>query len=159
MGIHSPDNRWNTGPFLFISSPRGYPVLTPQVPERIIRAGILKCWQNPKMGSVNCGLGGIIMRSRRSLWIGAPGWLSQLGIQLDFGLGHDLTVCEFESHIGLCADGVRHLGFPLSLSPSFVTLSPSPLLALSLSKINKQTNKHTCKKRPLNCYLTILRQS
>ena len=23
---------------------------------------------------------------------------------LDFGSGHDLTVCEFEPHVGLCAD-------------------------------------------------------
>ena len=29
-------------------------------------------------------------------YVGAPGWLSQLSIQLDFGSGHDLTVHEFE---------------------------------------------------------------
>ena len=33
---------------------------------------------------------------------GVAGWLSQLSI--DSGSGHDLTVCEFEPHIGLCAD-------------------------------------------------------
>ena len=38
---------------------------------------------------------------------------------LGFGLGHDLTVCEFETHIGFCADGAEpawdSLSLPLSL--------------------------------------------
>ena len=52
---------------------------------------------------------------------------------LDFSSGHDLTVHEFEPHIGLCADSVE----PAWDSP-FLSLSvPLPLM-LSLSlKINK----------------------
>ena len=29
-------------------------------------------------------------------------------LTLDFGSGHDLVVCGFEPHVGLCADGVEH---------------------------------------------------
>ena len=45
----------------------------------------------------------------------------------DFGSGHDLTVREFEPHIGLCAD---------SAEPAWDSLSlPAPiLLALTLSQ-------------------------
>ena len=35
---------------------------------------------------------------------------------LDFGSGHDLVVCETESHFGLCADSVE---------PAWDSLSPS----------------------------------
>ena len=28
-------------------------------------------------------------------------------LTLDFSLGHDRTVCEFEPHIGLCADSAE----------------------------------------------------
>ena len=55
---------------------------------------------------------------------------------LDFAPSHDLTVCESEPCIGLCADSVEPAWD--SLCPS---LSAPPLLAcmhtLSLSKINK----------------------
>ena len=38
---------------------------------------------------------------------------------LDFGSDHDLTVCEFEPRIGLCADSAEpawdYLSLPLSL--------------------------------------------
>ena len=48
---------------------------------------------------------------------------------LDFGSGHDLTVCRFEPHIGVCADGME---------PAWDSQSPSlfapPPLACSLSK-------------------------
>ena len=62
-----------------------------------------------------------------------------VGLASDFGSGHDLKVCEFEPHVGLCADssepGAR-FGFCvcvcLSLCPS-----PAHALSLSLSKINK----------------------
>ena len=37
---------------------------------------------------------------------------------LDFGSGHDLTVCEFEPHIGLSADGTESAWDSLSLCPS-----------------------------------------
>ena len=49
---------------------------------------------------------------------------------LGLGLGQDLTVCEFEPHIGLCADGAE---------PAWNSVSPSdlPLLVLCFSKKNK----------------------
>ena len=50
---------------------------------------------------------------------------------LDFGSGHDLTVCEFEPHVGLCADSVEPAWD--SLSPSLSAL----LLVLSLFFKNK----------------------
>ena len=57
---------------------------------------------------------------------------------LGFCSGRDLTVCEFEPRVGLCADGSEPgacFGFWVSLS-----LCPSPVHALSLSvpKINKR---------------------
>ena len=58
-------------------------------------------------------------------------WVAQLVKHPDFGSGHDLTVREFEPHIGLCADSSEPgacLGF---LSPS---LSAPPPLALYLSQ-------------------------
>ena len=61
------------------------------------------------------------------LW-GAPGWLSQLCSAPDFGSGHDLTVCEFKPHIGLCTD---------SAEPAWDSLSPTTSL-----KINKHFIGH-----------------
>ena len=54
-------------------------------------------------------------------------------LTLDFSSGHDLSACEFESRIGLCADRAQPAwdshSLPLSLS------APLPLtLSLSLSK-------------------------
>ena len=44
----------------------------------------------------------------RRLLTGVPGWLSQLSaLTPDFGSGHDLTVHDFEPHIGLCADSTE----------------------------------------------------
>ena len=55
-------------------------------------------------------------------------------LALDFSSGHDLTVCEFEPHMGLCADSSEPAWD--SLSPSLS--APPPLtLSISLSKINK----------------------
>ena len=45
-----------------------------------------------------------------------------------FGSGHDLTVCEFEPHIGFCADSLE-LGACLSLS-----VTPLLMLCISLSQ-------------------------
>ena len=63
-------------------------------------------------------------------------WVAQLvkPLTLGFGLGHSLTVCEFEPHVRLHADSAEPAWD--SLSPS---LSAPPLLTLSvsLSKINK----------------------
>ena len=49
---------------------------------------------------------------------------------VDFGLDHDLTVCEFEPHIGISTGGVESAWD--SLSPPLSAPPPS----LSLSKIN-----------------------
>ena len=54
---------------------------------------------------------------------------------LGFGSGHDLTVREFEPHVGLCVGSVDPAWGSL-----FLSLCPSPAFALSL-KINLKTNK------------------
>ena len=69
------------------------------------------------------------------LCIGA--WVTQWveGLTFDFGPGHGH---EFEPQVGLCADSLEPAED--SLSPS---LSDPPRAHIgSLSKINKQTNKH-----------------
>ena len=38
---------------------------------------------------------------------GAPRWLSQLSVQLNFSSGHDLTVCEVKPRVRLHADNVE----------------------------------------------------
>ena len=61
--------------------------------------------------------------------------MAQLVNRLTLGVGsdHDLTVCEFEPYIGLCADGVEPAWD--SLSPSLSTHLSLPLsLTLALSK-------------------------
>ena len=73
----------------------------------------------------------------RILYRGA--WVTQSvkNPALDFSSGHELTVCGFRAHVGLCASSAEpawdSLSLPLSLS------APLPLaLSLSLSKfINK----------------------
>ena len=50
---------------------------------------------------------------------------------LDFGSDHDLTFCEFEPPIGLCADSAEPAWDSLSFS---LCLSLPPSLSLSLSK-------------------------
>ena len=58
-------------------------------------------------------------------------WVAQLDkyLTLDLGSGHDLLVCEFEPHVGLCADSTEAPARD-SLSPS---LSAIPLLMCALS--------------------------
>ena len=63
----------------------------------------------------------------RGTWI-AP-WVKCL--TLDFGSGHDLTVREFESRIGLCAGSVEAAWDSFSLCLS-LSLSLSLFLSLSL---------------------------
>ena len=54
-------------------------------------------------------------------------------LTLDLGSGHAPTVCEFEPHIGLCADSTEPVWDSASHS-----LCPSPACALSLPlKLNK----------------------
>ena len=52
-------------------------------------------------------------------------WAAQSGthLTLDFGPGHDLTVCVFKLHAGLCIDSVE-LAWD-SLSPSLSVPPPS----------------------------------
>ena len=55
-----------------------------------------------------------------------PVGLSQLSVclTLDFGLGHDLSVCGFEPRVGLCADSAKpawdFLFLSLSVPPSSI---------------------------------------
>ena len=65
-------------------------------------------------------------------------WLAQSLKQptLDFGSGRDLTVREFEPHIGLCAHSVSLLG--ILCLPVSLPLPASLSLAL---KMNKSTEK------------------
>ena len=63
-----------------------------------------------------------------------------VGYASDFGSGHDLTVCEFEPCVGLCADSSEPgvcFGFCVSLS---VPLPYSHSVFLCLSKVNKCKN-------------------
>ena len=55
-------------------------------------------------------------------------WVAQLGkhLTLNFGSGHDLMVCEFEPHVGLCADSAEPAWDSFSLP-----LCSSPALSLS----------------------------
>ena len=59
-----------------------------------------------------------------SHWVGHP--------TLDFGSGHDFTVCETEPRVGLCTDSVEPAWD--SLSP---LSAPTPLVRLHSLKINK----------------------
>ena len=51
---------------------------------------------------------------------------------LDFGSGHDLSVCGFEPHIRLCAD---------SAESAWDSLSPSALPPLKINKLKKNSLK------------------
>ena len=69
-------------------------------------------------------------------------WVAQSGKRptLDFSSGHNLTVCGFQPHVGLCTNSTEHAQDSLSLP-----LSAPTLLARSL-KINENKLK---KKRRL----------
>ena len=74
----------------------------------------------------------------KNVSIGVPGWLSWLGVRLR--LGHDLTICGFEPHVGLCADSSEPgacFRFCVCLS-----LCPSPARALSVCLFLSKVNKH-----------------
>ena len=60
-------------------------------------------------------------------------WVAQLvkGPTLDFGSGHDLTVCEIEPHVGLCSVSTEPVWD--SLSPSLLPPQLVHVCALSLS--------------------------
>ena len=51
-------------------------------------------------------------------------------LTLDFGSGHDFTVCGFETHIRLCAGSMEPARDSLSHS-----LSAPPLLSLKINKL------------------------
>ena len=65
---------------------------------------------------------------------GVAQWIKYLS--LDFGSGHDLAVCEFEPHIGLCADDAEPTWDSVSLS-----FCPSPTCTHSFK--NKNIKKYT----------------
>ena len=62
-------------------------------------------------------------------------WVAQSVKVSDFSSGHDLTVCEFESHVGLSAVNSEPTSDPLSPSLSTPSLL-SFALCISLSRIN-----------------------
>ena len=70
----------------------------------------------------------------------------------DFGSGHDLTVLEFEPHIGLCAD---------SIEPALDSLSPSLSLPLPCSCTHSLClkNKHFLKIKKKEPESTVQMQS
>ena len=81
--------------------------------------------------------------------------MAQLGKRptLGFGSGHDLTVHEFEPHLGLCADSVGSAWD--SLSPSLSLPLPClRMLSLSL-KINKFKKKGSLKVVGIDSFLSI----
>ena len=73
----------------------------------------------------------MVSQEHRWMW-GAWEAQSVKRLTLNFGSGHDLTVCGFEPRVGLCADSVEPAWDSLSLPFSLPLL-----LSLSLS-INKK---------------------
>ena len=67
----------------------------------------------------------LLMTVILKLDIRVPGWLSWLNFGLfNFISGHDLVVCKFKPHVGLCADGAEPAWDSLSLSlPHLLSLS------------------------------------
>ena len=61
-------------------------------------------------------------------------WVAQLikHLTLDFGSGHDLTVCEFEPQMGLHADSVEPAWDSVPLFP--LSLLISHVCSLSINK-------------------------
>ena len=80
---------------------------------------------------------------KETIHLGAPGWLSWLTVQL--WLSHELTVHEFQPHVGLCVDSSEPGAcFRFCVSPSLSAPPPFVLslsLSLSLSKINIKKKK------------------
>ena len=60
---------------------------------------------------------------------------------LDFGSGHDLTVREFEPHVGLGADSTEPASDSLCL-PLSLPLSRLCSLSLSQNKLKKKKNMY-----------------
>ena len=61
-----------------------------------------------------------------------------VGCAADFGSVHDLAVCEFEPHMGVCADSLE----PGACFTFCVSLSLSLLLPHSCSVSVSEINKH-----------------
>ena len=78
---------------------------------------------------------------KTSLWFKGTGDSRRLGGSVggasDFGLGHDLTGCGFEPHVGVCADSSE----PGACFQFRVCSSPCPSHAHALSIINKTLKK------------------
>ena len=84
VAYHSPESKLRMWDFIRSHWKRGESYLGDEVVINMTREGFLE-WR-PLSGKPMVCLGGLV------------GWVS------DFGSGHDLTVGEFEPHIGLCAD-------------------------------------------------------
>ena len=59
-------------------------------------------------------------------------------LTLDFGSGHDLTVREMKTHVGLCTDSTEPAWdslFPSFSAPSLFTPARSLLLSLKINKL------------------------
>ena len=66
---------------------------------------------------------------------GAPGWLSQLSVPLDFGLGHDLSIVRSSPALESVL-GMEPAWDSLSFSPS----APPPLKNNNKNKRNSSSN-------------------
>ena len=101
------------------------PTPCPQGQRSGTRQGISEVWHSGKQ------MPALVGALKRMLSGRLGGSVSRAS---DFGSGHDLTVCEFEPRVGLCADRSEPgacFGFCVSLS-----LRSCPAHARSLSKIN-----------------------
>ena len=67
------------------------------------------------------------LRTLRGAWV-VP---SVKDLTLDFGSGHDLTVCEMESCVGLCADSMEPAWDSLSCTLSLSLSTPPPTLSIN----------------------------
>ena len=66
-------------------------------------------------------------------------------LTLDFGSSQDLTVCETEPSVGLCADSAESAWDSLSLSastPLSCSLSGNKYISLQKEKKEKRKKKH-----------------
>ena len=87
-------------------------------------------------------LWGPVWRFHGKLVVGRPD--GSVGEASDFSSGHDLTVGEFEPHVGLCADSSEPgAWFRFCVS---IALCPSPTLSFSLSLSQNKTLKNLLQK-------------
>ena len=70
-------------------------------------------------------------------WLSWGAWIAQLVRHptIDFSSGHELTVREFQPHVGLCADSVESAWDSLSLCPS-------PSFSLKINKLYQKNHNY-----------------